>query len=135
MNEINAGRPVMIQVSGHSMVGVGYDDDTQTMYLHDTWDYQVHSMTWGGEYAGMQHVAMSVFELEPLDINCEAINTFPYSEDFSDLVKPSCWTVVDNIASGQVWQFDNPGSRTINTPTGFNGFAIVDSAHMGGLGL
>lgn len=132
MNEINAGRPVMIQLSGHSMVGVGYDDDTQTMYLHDTWDYQVHSMTWGGEYDGMQHVAMSVFQLEPLYIDCETINTFPYTEDFSDLVKPSCWTVVDNIASGQVWQFDNPGSRTINTPTGLNGFAIVDSDHMGG---
>lgn len=132
MNEINANRPVMIHLSGHSMVGIGYDDDTQTIYLHDTWDYQVHSMTWGDEYDGMQHIAMSVFQLEPLEVDCHVINAFPYEEDFSDLVKPACWKVVDNIASGEVWQFDNPGSRTINTPTKSNGFAIVDSDRLGG---
>lgn len=132
MSEINAGRPVMIHVRGHTMVGIGYDENTQTIYLHNTWDYQVHSMTWGDEYEGMQHISVSVFQIEPLDVNCDIINTFPYSEDFSERTKPSCWVLIDNIATGQVWQFDNPGLRTINSPTGTNGFAIVDSDYMGG---
>ena len=58
--EIDAGWPVMTQVVGHSMVGVGYDLTGQTVYLHDTWDNLVHSMTWGGSYSAMDHVAMTV---------------------------------------------------------------------------
>ncbi len=38
--EIDAGRPVMIQVAGHSMVGYGYNDTGTLVYLHDTWDYE-----------------------------------------------------------------------------------------------
>ena len=62
--EIDAGRPVMIQLEGHSMAGVGYDLPN-IVYLHDTWDNLVHTMTWGGMYAGMSHFAMTVIELEP----------------------------------------------------------------------
>jgi len=62
--EIDAGRPVLIQVVGHTMLGVGYDDP-HTVYVHDTWDYSLHAMTWGGSYAGMTHFAVGVFELEP----------------------------------------------------------------------
>lgn len=46
--EIDAGRPVMIHLRGHTIVGVGYDDSDQTVYLNDTWDYNTHTMTWGG---------------------------------------------------------------------------------------
>jgi len=60
MAEIDTGSPVMIHVTGHSMVGVGYDEPTQTVYLHDTWDNNVHSMTWGGSYAGMANQAVTV---------------------------------------------------------------------------
>lgn len=61
--DIDAGRPVMIQVVGHSMVGVGYEAASQTIYLHDTWDNNVHSMIWGGSYAGMAQRAMTAIEL------------------------------------------------------------------------
>jgi hypothetical protein len=54
MAEINAGRPVIIQVEGHSMYGYGYDSATTTVILHDTWTLGLHSMTWGGSYSGMQ---------------------------------------------------------------------------------
>lgn len=63
MNEIDNGRPVLIQVSGHTMLGYGYDEATNTIYLHDTWDYQDHSMVWGGEYAGMAQWGVSVLHL------------------------------------------------------------------------
>ena len=46
--EIDAGRPVMLNLIGHTIVGVGYDDSTNTVYLHDTWDYGDHTMPWGG---------------------------------------------------------------------------------------
>ncbi|NLF30089.1 MAG: hypothetical protein GX591_04280 [Planctomycetes bacterium] len=61
--EIDAGRPVMVQVVGHSMVGVGYDDDGSTIYIHDTWDNSLHSMTWGGSYSGMALQAITVFQM------------------------------------------------------------------------
>ena len=57
MTEIDAGRPVIIQVEGHSMFGYGYDNTggAQTVLLHDTWTAGEHTMTWGGSYAGMTH--------------------------------------------------------------------------------
>jgi parallel beta-helix repeat protein len=61
--EIDAGRPVMIHLVGHSMVGMGYDDATRTIYLHDTWDNSVHTMTWGGSYAGMPLRGVTVIHL------------------------------------------------------------------------
>jgi len=63
MQEIDAGRPVMIQVAGHSMLGIGYDAATNLVYLHDTWDYSTHSMVWGGSYSGMQHYGVTVLAL------------------------------------------------------------------------
>ncbi|MEZ5197648.1 MAG: hypothetical protein R2764_15045 [Bacteroidales bacterium] len=73
-NEINSGRPVLIHVTGHTMLGYGYDDNSNLIYLHDTWDYNQHSMTWNGQYPYeesqgniiyLQHIAVSVIELEP----------------------------------------------------------------------
>jgi len=65
-SEIDSGYPVMIQLAGHSVVGVGYGSSvTGTVYLHDTWDNSVHSMSWGGSYAGMEHLAVTIIHLEP----------------------------------------------------------------------
>jgi len=51
--EIDAGRPVITNVVGHTMIIVGYDAGgaADTIYIHDTWDNRLHSMTWGGSYA------------------------------------------------------------------------------------
>ena len=61
--EINAGRPVLIQITGHTMLGYGYDDAGQTIYLRDTWDYSQHSMSWGGSYSGMTHYGVVIIQL------------------------------------------------------------------------
>ena len=61
--EIDAGRPVMLNLKGHTIVGIGYDSATNTVYLHDTWDYLTHTMTWGGSYAGLQLQSVSVVNL------------------------------------------------------------------------
>ena len=66
-SHIDAGRPIVIQVQGHTMLGVGYDDP-DVVYVHDTWDHSVHSMTWGGSYSygveELQHYGVSVIVLE-----------------------------------------------------------------------
>jgi len=61
--EIDAGRPVLIQVSGHTMLGIGYDTTGSLIYIHDTWDYTVHQMTWAGTYFGMGHYGVTVVGL------------------------------------------------------------------------
>ena len=61
--EIDAGRPVLIQVQGHTMLGFGYDDAGSTVYIHDTWDHADHTMTWGGSYSGMTHYGVTVCRL------------------------------------------------------------------------
>ena len=55
-----------------------------------------------------------------------------FSEDFSGGALPTGWQNVDNGISGNVWEFNNPGGRTINTTTNANGFAIFDSDNWGG---
>ena len=61
--EIDAGRPVLLNLAGHSIVGVGYDDATNLVYVHDTWDYNNHTMTWGTSYAGMALLSVSIVNL------------------------------------------------------------------------
>ena len=64
--EIDAGRPVMIHVEGHTMVGIGYDDSvSDLMYIRDTWDYNTYTMIWGGSYYGMNHYAVTIVQLAP----------------------------------------------------------------------
>jgi hypothetical protein len=64
-NQIDNGRPVIIHLQGHSMLGLGYDDtESDKILIHDTWDYSDHWMTWGGYYSGMLHYAVTVIELD-----------------------------------------------------------------------
>jgi len=68
--EIDAGRPVLIHVAGHTLVGFGYDKrNPTTIYVHDTFNPGLHSMTWGGTYGGpfsMQiHYGVTVMEIVP----------------------------------------------------------------------
>ncbi|WP_162605101.1 choice-of-anchor D domain-containing protein [Geomonas oryzae] len=60
--EIDAGRPVLLNLEGHSIVGLGYND-SNTVYLHDTWDSDEHTMTWGGSYSGMALWGVSIVNL------------------------------------------------------------------------
>ncbi|MBW8051017.1 MAG: T9SS type A sorting domain-containing protein [Cytophagales bacterium] len=53
-----------------------------------------------------------------------------FSENFSSGTLPAGWQNIDNLTGG-TWAFNNPGGRTINTPTGGNGFAIFDSDFFG----
>ena len=67
-NEIDAKRPVMIHLEGHTIVGVGYNDSSNLVYIHDTWDHSQHSMSWGGYYDGMLQHSVSIVILESLNL-------------------------------------------------------------------
>ena len=63
--EIDAGRPVMLGLSNHSVVAVGYDAPTKTVYIHDGWDYNTHSMIWGQGYLDMALQDVSIVNIVP----------------------------------------------------------------------
>jgi hypothetical protein len=65
-SEIDAGHPVLLNLAGHSIVGYGYDSTSSTIYIHDTWDLQQHSMTWGGSYSDMELLSVSIVNLVSL---------------------------------------------------------------------
>jgi hypothetical protein len=57
--QIDAGHPVLLNLTGHSIVGIGYADPS-TVYLHDTWDYATYSMTWNESYQGRALKSVSI---------------------------------------------------------------------------
>jgi len=64
-SEINAGRPVLLNLAGHSIVGVGYSTTSNTIYIHDTWHSSGdQTMTWGGSYSGMALQSVSIVNLQ-----------------------------------------------------------------------
>jgi PKD repeat protein len=108
--EIDAGRPVLIQVSGHTMLGFGYNTTGNIVYLHDTWDYSDHTMAWGGSYAGMQHYGVTVFRLAASVLaapvaafsGSPTTGTAPLTVNFSNFstgISPLTYA----------WDFDNDG--------------------------
>ena len=64
-------------------------------------------------------------------MNTRRNHTSNLSEDFTGQVLPTGWTNVDNISSGQVWEFDNPGGRVITGSNFDSDFAILDSDNYG----
>ncbi|MBS1370277.1 MAG: fibronectin type III domain-containing protein [Lentisphaeria bacterium] len=61
MREIDAGRPVLISIKGHSMTGYGYNKATREIVFDDTYR-SGQRMTWGGSYyySGEQRVLQSI---------------------------------------------------------------------------
>jgi hypothetical protein len=124
--EIIAGRPVMIHVEGHTMLGIGYDDASQQIYIHNTWDYSTYTMTWGGVYEGMQHLAVSVFELEPIEIY---IPTNFLASSFSTSQIDLSWNL--NAGSDPVLIAWSP-TGTIGTPVNGTTYSAGNSIPGGG---
>jgi len=63
--EIDAGRPVLIHIVGHTMLGYGYVDGTNTINVYDTWALGGGTMTWGGVYSDRLHYGVTVMTLIP----------------------------------------------------------------------
>jgi len=63
--EIDSGYPVLIQLNGHTMLGIGYNKTGNIVYVNNTWANTYDQMTWGGTYSGMQQWGMTVLHLAP----------------------------------------------------------------------
>ena len=62
--EIDAGRPVFLNLQGHSIIGFGYSGST--IYIRNTWNSDpsvLFSMLWGGSYGGMELDSVSMVKL------------------------------------------------------------------------
>lgn len=113
--EIDAGYPVLIQLAGHTVLGIGYSGTNQII-IHDTWDYSIHYMTWGGYYSSMKQYAVGVFHLNPSGINplqakfygVPGVDPFPMNVHFYDasIGGPTSWN----------WTFGDGGSSTDQNP-------------------
>jgi hypothetical protein len=116
--EIDVGRPVIIQVDGHSMLGYGYSDPN-TVYLHDTWDHLSHEMTWGGSYSGLQHYGVTVLQLKVLpeisSCNATGTNKTFFQPGGSVYVQGSKF---DPSTSYKIWIQDSPVSEGDTLVTG-----------------
>jgi hypothetical protein len=119
--EIDAGRPVLIHVMGHTMLGYGYDDP-DTVYIHDTWGYNNQQMTWGGTYSqyDLRHYGVTVIQLQslpPVITSCTAggdeMNQFAPGE--SVYAKGSG---LEATTQYKIWIQDNPVGEGDSLATG-----------------
>ncbi len=125
--EIDAGYPVLIQINGHTMLGVGYSGTDQVI-VHDTWDYSDHTMTWGGYYAGMKHYGVGVIHLNPPPVALAAkfygvpgTTVFPLTIQFHDAStgSPTSWywnfgDGTNSSVQNPTHQYNNSGTYTVN---------------------
>lgn len=138
-NMIDLGMPVLIHISGHTMLGCGYNLTREKVLLHDTWDYSLHEMTWGGTYAGMQHYGVSVIAFP-----CQSSTSV--NENFSAVTFPTCWQqsytggltsnrwaiATSNLAGGSAnesranWTSEIGISRLISAPVNTVGASLVN---------
>jgi len=98
--EIDAGRPVLIHIVGHTMLGYGYDDTGSTIYIHDTWDYLDHEMTWGGSYSGKAHTGVTVLRLVAPPVAPSGLSATTASSSGIDLA----WT--DNSSDETIFKIE-----------------------------
>lgn len=106
--EIDAGYPVMIHLAGHSMVGVGYEPGTNTIYIHDAWLSMVNTMQWGGSYQNMQMRAVSIIHLPGPTFSVDLI---------TDIITGQGWTPGGSVTIG----FDAySGSTTVDAYGNFS---------------
>lgn len=149
--EIDNGHPVLIQVAGHTMTGVGYSGTNQII-IHDTWDHSEHVMTWGDSYAGMKHYGVTVFHLADAPASDPPVASFsadtrtgpaPLTVSFTDTSAGNptawAWSFGDNspnsTAKNPSHTYTAPGnytvSLTVTTPAGSSSKEIVNFVRAG----
>lgn len=108
---IDAGQPVLLNLKGHTVVGIGYAEPS-TVYLNDTWDHATHSMTWGGSYTDLALQAVSVVTLSPVTPSKPTITSLAPS--FAAAGGPAFTLTVNgaNFVSGSVVRWNGNGRAT-----------------------
>ena len=130
--EIDAGRPVMIHLEGHTIVGLGYDDtSSDLMYIHDTWDYATYTMTWGGTYSSMQHLGVTVIQLQ----SPGAQTWYLHSDDvmYKGVTDKTEGSVEIGASGSNIWISDEAASTDVTfSSSAWTGQVVFTSAPTGG---
>ncbi len=115
-SEIQAGHPVLLNLIGHSIVGVGYADPS-TVYIHDTWDNSTHSMTWGGSYSGMTLNSVSIVNLQSTVPGVPVLVSPAASASLNSVRPTFTWNAASNASTYhiQVSQSPNFTSNAVDT--------------------
>jgi len=137
--EIDAGRPVLVHTIGHTMLGFGYDTVGSKVYLHDTFDYGDHTMTWGGTYQGGQQDMVTVFRLEPIaQPTPTPTPTIMPTPSFTPTPTPTIMptpsptpTLVPTPPSPGTWSFCAPGFFPKHLPDSYYGYSELASIDLG----
>lgn len=130
MAEIDAGRGVIIQIDGHSMVGYGYNESTREIIFDDTYE-SGQRMTWGGTYnysgANREIIAITVVAFETGSLR-------PFDGPVggyvvADITKPTNGNVTLNAyyssgATEKLYSFD--GETWFNYPLS-GGIEVIDN--------
>lgn len=99
---------------------------SETMFTHSnlqpvvTYYYKAISFNQSNEYSLGVTVKATT--------QCSAVNTLPFTENFSDGTLPPCWQIVDNQGNGQVWQI---GTIPLGLPTSYGKYAYLPSNSYG----
>lgn len=110
--EIDAGRPVMIHLVGHTIVGLGYDDtSSDLMYIHDTWGYDTPTMIWNGLYSGMQHKGVTIVLLQ----SPSAQTWYLHSDDvmYKGVTDKTEGSVLIGASESNIWISDETASTDV----------------------
>jgi hypothetical protein len=130
--EIDAGRPVMVHLEGHTVVGLGYDDaTTDLMYIHDTWDYSTHTMTWGGSYSGMDHMGVTIVHLQSLG----AQTWYLHDDDvmYKGVTDNDAGEVLIGAGGSNIWISDEAATTDVTfSSSAWTGQVVFTSAPTGG---
>jgi len=126
MNEINNNRPVVLLVDSdgdgytdHFVTGIGYDDDTSTYAIYDTWDHSIHWYQWREMSSSY---SWGIFGFSILEIEC--IPTIPENVviSFSLNSVSISWSAAAFATSYQVFSSDEPNAGFTEETSGtFNG--------------
>ncbi|HEX5203778.1 MAG TPA: carboxypeptidase regulatory-like domain-containing protein [Actinoplanes sp.] len=120
------------------------NDGTYDVELVQSTDFTFHVTALSGGYLegtrDVNYSTATATEDFALEVDPETCDAPGYDFDVNGIFErfqteevPEGWTIVDNMGSGQVWEFDDPGGRG-NLTGGTGPFAIVDSDHYGPFG-
>ena len=116
--QIDAGYPVLLNLAGHSIVGVGYADPN-TVYLNDTWDHATHQMTWGGSYSVPPMELQAVSVVNPVVSHPQRKSICHLSS--RTIQPPGSWTTIVSTDFEGAW----PGAWAVSDESSADGGRVL----------